>query len=628
MANIFNKIYNHLFVFNRTKLIKIIIDSIIVLFSFSSSYLIRFGFSIRDIYVDQYILIAPITIILTISVFMVRHVYQRRWRFSSISDIIHTFNSILAAWILVLIITSTNLFNFPSIPHSISAMFLMINIICLGSIRLFPGLFLKTIKTYFSDQKNILIIGAGACGDMIIRQMKNDSKIPYHPVAILDDAKDKWNTKLRGVKVYGDLSKLNQIVEEKNVDEIIICTPSARPAEMQRIVKACEVSGVDFKTIPGPRELIDGSVSLSQIRKVKVVDLLDRQPVQIEFNEIKSYLANKVVLVTGAGGSIGSELVRQLVNLNPSKLICLDRTENNLYLLKNEHQDKKNIIFSLADILNDEKLEYIFQQYKPEVVFHAAAYKHVPLMDEHPEEAVRNNVFGTYNMVALSDKFNVEKFILISTDKAVNPSSVMGATKRLAELLLQSYSIYTKTKLLTVRFGNVLNSQGSVVPLFQSQIEKGGPVTITHPDMKRFFMTIPEAVKLILQSARMGEGNEIFVLDMGEPIKLIDIANRMIKLSGYEPNKDIAIKFIGSRIGEKLEEQLWNTGEVPLKTIHPKISMAMGSHFNNWDIMQEKLAKLDIYAKTNQTDNIIMQLIDMVSEYKPLNRPVIAVLEE
>jgi FlaA1/EpsC-like NDP-sugar epimerase len=388
---------------------------------------------------------------------------------------------------------------------------------------------------------------------------------------------------------------------------------------MRRIVQLCEDTGVDFKTVPGPKEIVNGLVQVQQIRDVKVEDLLDRVPIEIDLNQVREYLQGKTILVTGAAGSIGSELVKQSLKLNPEKVVCVDRSENSLFYLDNDLKqayDTESYRIVVADILDLPKMKYILNTYRPEVVFHAAAYKHVPLMEYHPEEAVRNNILGTANLVQLCEQHGVEKFVLISTDKAVNPTSVMGATKRVAELVMQSYSAKSSMKLATVRFGNVLASYGSVIPLFQKQIAEGGPITITHPEMKRFFMTIPEAVKLIFQATKMSNGNDIFVLDMGEPIKIVDIARRLIKLSGFEPDKDIKIKYIGLRPGEKLWEELWNKDEAPLKTSHPKIYKAVGSHYNNWHLMSEHLAYFQKAVTEQDIEAIFTKLHQMIPEFR------------
>ncbi|MCD4691442.1 MAG: polysaccharide biosynthesis protein [Calditrichales bacterium] len=604
--------------FSKIKLVKIFLDAVLLTLSYMLAYNIRFDFNLPP---EDILLLKktfPLAVLCNIAAINLLRMNQSRWRYSSIQDLINLFAANTAGWVVfVILLYFTNLL---SLSRSILAMYWMLSLLFLGAARMLPRIVLKSRSRFIVNKRRVVVIGAGSAGEMIIRQMKNDPKLAYYPVALVDDSPKKLNSKIHGVKVLGGVDRLNEIIQKNRVEEIIIATPAAHPKQMLRIVQACEATGIEFKTIPGAREIVNGHVELNQIRKVKVEDLLDRSPVEIDLDKIQSYLEEKTILITGSGGSIGSELARQILKLNPVKLICLDRTENSLFFLENELRQlntQTDYEVCIADILDSEKISKLLMKHKPDIVFHAAAYKHVPLMELHPEEAVRNNVIGTMNMMKLSEKYGVEKFVLISTDKAVNPTSIMGATKRIAELMLQSYSAQSKTQLLTVRFGNVLNSFGSVIPLFQKQIARGGPVTITHADMKRFFMTIPEAVVLILQAAKMSRGNEIYVLDMGEQISLMNIARRLIKLSGFEPEKDIAIEITGTRPGEKIEEELWNKGEVPVTTDHYKILMAMGSHFNHWDKMSKNIEDLDNFSKTGNIRAIYERFQEIIPEYVP-----------
>ena len=604
------------FVFSKKIVLKTIIDSILIGLAYIGAYIIRFDFYMPDIHFQMFektILIAVLLDIVFLNLFRIN---QGRWRYSSVQDLINLYAALTAGWIaFIIVLYFTNSLGF---SRSVLTIYWLLTLLLLGGIRFTPRFVLKIRGNFTSGLTRVLVIGAGDAGEMIIRQMKNDPKLGYMPVALIDDNPNKLRTKIHGVPVAGNVQELDEIVNKYRINEIIISAPSASSTEMRNIVLACEATNIEFKTVPGPKEIVDGKVELAQIRKVRVEDLLDRSPVEIDLDKIKEYLDDKVILVTGAGGSIGSELSRQLLNLRPGKLICLDRVENGLFFLGHELDKIAGDVeyeTIIGDILDTGKMSRIFEENHIDIIFHAAAYKHVPLMELHPEEAVRNNVGGTLNMVQLAEKYRVEKFVLISTDKAVNPTSVMGATKRVAELLLQSYSAKSSTALVTVRFGNVLGSFGSVVPLFQKQIASGGPVTITNENMTRFFMTIPEAVKLILQAAKMSSGNDIYVLDMGEPIKLMNIAKRLIKLSGLEPYKDITIKTIGMRPGEKIHEELWNHGEIPLKTDHPKISAALGNHYNHWDIMSEKISALLEMAQSGITEGIIEKLKDIIPEY-------------
>jgi FlaA1/EpsC-like NDP-sugar epimerase len=604
------------FSFSKKRIVKTLIDGVLIALAYALAYLIRFDFNLPEMHLQMMEKTILIAVLLNIVFINFLRINQSRWRYSSIQDLLNIFAVLTIGWITFIIYLYFT--NSIGLPRSVLTVYWLLTLLFLGGIRFLPRMALKIRGSFTSGLKRVLVIGAGDAGEMIIRQTIKDPKLGYIPVAILDDNTRKLKTKIHGIPVVGTLQDVNQIVNKYRIDEIIIATPSAKASEMRNIVLACESTGIEFKTVPGPKEIVDGKVEVAQLRKVKIEDLLDRNPINIDLDQIKQYLDKKVVLVTGAGGSIGSELSRQILELKPKKLICLDRSENGLFYLGHDlNQINNDTCYEtiVADILDKDKISRIFDTSNIDIVFHAAAYKHVPLMELHPDEAVMNNIVGTLNMVQLAELYHVEKFVLISTDKAVNPTSVMGATKRVAELILQSYSAISKTALVTVRFGNVLGSFGSVVPLFQKQIAKGGPVTITNENMSRFFMTIPEAVKLILQAAKMSAGNDIFVLDMGEPIKLINIAKRLIKLSGLEPYKDIKIKFIGMRPGEKIHEELWNRDEVPLKTDHPKISSAIGSHYNHWDLMSKKIAALVEMAQTGNIEGIIEKLRAIIPEY-------------
>ncbi len=603
---------------NVQTLLKVILDTLALALAYTIAFGLRFDLSLPA---NHYFIIfkhtIPIAVIIELFFINILGVNQSQWEYTSIQDVINLFVALLAGWLgFIIYLYFANLL---AVPRSVLFFFLILSFIFTGALRFMPRIFFKLQSSFASNKKRVAVIGAGKAGEMIIRQMKNDPSLGFYPVALIDDSSKKQNTKIHGVKVLGKSKDLPKIVRQKHIDEIIIATPSASVTDMRRIVQICENTGVDFKTVPGPKEIVNGLVQVQQIRDVKVEDLLDRIPIEIDLNQVREYLQGKTIMITGAAGSIGSELVKQSLKLNPEKVICVDRSENSLFYLDNElkqEYDRQTYQIMVADILDLHKMKYILNSYRPEVVFHAAAYKHVPLMEYHPEEAVRNNILGTANLVQLCEETGVEKFVLISTDKAVNPTSVMGATKRVAELVLQSYSAKSNMKLATVRFGNVLASYGSVIPLFQKQIAKGGPITITHPEMKRFFMTIPEAVKLIFQATKMSNGNDIFVLDMGEPIKIVDIARRLIKLSGFEPDKDIKIEYIGLRPGEKLWEELWNKDEAPLKTSHPKIYKAIGSHYNNWHLMTDHLAYFQKAVLEQDVEAIYVKLQQMIPEYR------------
>ena len=465
-----------------------------------------------------------------------------------------------------------------------------------------------------------MIIGAGDAGEKILREIRDNHRLNYEVVGFLDDNPKKRGMKIHGVSVLGPVPKIHNLAFDAEMDEILIATPSATTKQMRRIIEACEATGLKSRTTPGIGELIDGKVSFKTIREVSFEDLLGRDPVSIDMKSIGNYLTDKVILVTGAGGSIGSELCRQIVQFQPKNLILFDKTENSLFHIDMEFRQRFPKI-SITSILGDVKyrncLNRHFADHKPQVVFHAAAYKHVPIVELNPWEAIYNNVIGTRNIVEASHHFGVERFIMVSTDKAVRPANVMGATKRVAEMITSCYAS-NPTRFLSVRFGNVIGSEGSVIHLFKKQIERLGPVTITHPEITRYFMTIPEASKLILQAAAMGEGGEIFILDMGTPIKIADMARDLIRRSGFKPGVDIEVKFIGLRPGEKLYEELITEGEGIVRTPHGKIFVLKGNNCDlNW--LNQKIEELVALAYDQDVDGIKSKLKEIVPDYQPFD---------
>lgn len=442
--------------------------------------------------------------------------------------------------------------------------------------------------------KRVAIFGAGDAGAMIAKEIELHPEMRYKLVAFLDDSDDKKGRKVNGIPVLGGIEDIEDVVDSKNIDEIIIAIPSAKPAIINNIYERCSKTDCKVKILPSMSQLINETISLQKIKDVDIEDLLGREPIMANLEEIAQYLGGKVVLVTGGGGSIGSELCRQIASYEPRKLLMLDNYENNLYDILNELTKKYpelDLVPIIANVREMNRLDEIFAEYKPNIVFHAAAHKHVPLMESHPEEAIKNNVFGTWNVAHCADKHQAERFVLISTDKAVNPTNVMGATKRIAEMIIQSLNEKSKTEFVAVRFGNVLGSNGSVIPLFKKQIEQGGPVTVTHPDITRFFMTIPEAVQLVIQAGSMAQGGEIFVLDMGQPVKIMDLARNLIRLSGFEPNEDIDIEITGLRPGEKLYEELLMNEEGLKATKHNKIFVAKPLH-TDYELLKRELEHL------------------------------------
>ncbi len=404
----------------------------------------------------------------------------------------------------------------------------------------------------------VLLVGAGAAGHMLVREIQNNNNVNKRVICIVDDAKSKEGSYLHGVKVAGSRRDIPALVKKYKIDEIIIALPSAPAKEIKKILDICKETGCELKRLPGVYQLLNGEVSVSKLKKVDVNDLLGREPVKVDLTEILDYVAGKTIMVTGGGGSIGSEVCRQVVEHNPKRLVIVDIYENTTYDIQNELKHKYpnlKLTVLIASVRNTKRMDLIFEKYRPDIVYHAAAHKHVPLMEDSPNEAVKNNVLGTWKVVQAADKWGVKRFVMISTDKAVNPTNIMGATKRICEMLIQTYNNRSKTEFVAVRFGNVLGSNGSVIPLFEKQIEQGGPITVTHPDIIRYFMTIPEAVSLVLQAGAYAKGGEIFVLDMGEPVKIADLARNLILLSGHKP-EEIQIEYTGLRPGEKLYEEM------------------------------------------------------------------------
>ncbi|MGL6107375.1 polysaccharide biosynthesis protein [Romboutsia sp.] len=464
----------------------------------------------------------------------------------------------------------------------------------------------------------VLVVGAGNAGEMIINELKENPQLGKIPVGIIDDDVNKLGRRIHNVKILGKTKDIKEIVKEHDIDEIILAMANLDNERKKVIIEKCKSTKCKVKTIPGVYEIIDGKVDIKKIRDVDIEDLLGREPIKVNLGEISEYIQNKVVLVTGGGGSIGSELCRQIAGFNPKHLIILDNYENNAYAIQQElirkHGDELKLSTIIASVREKVRLEEIFKEYLPEVVFHAAAHKHVPLMENSPTEAIKNNIFGTKNVAELADEYRTKRFVLISTDKAVNPTNIMGATKRAAEMVIQTLNEKSETEYVAVRFGNVLGSNGSVIPLFKNQIAEGGPITITHPDIIRYFMTIPEAVQLVIQAGAMACGGEIFILDMGEPVKIVDLANNLISLSGFEPNRDIKIKYTGLRPGEKLYEELLMAEEGITKTDNKKIFIGNPLDINT-DVMGKNLEILDKIIEKEDVELIDSVMREFVNTY-------------
>lgn len=603
----------------------LISDMILINISYIISFLIRFEFNVEalgfqtffSIYLENIMILTGIKIL----VLLISGMYNSLWKYAGIEElnktVVASFIS-TAASIFYLVLVQENL------PRGIYILTFLLDIFMIGGLRLSYRVF-RDIKNYplpLTKEKNyrrrVMVVGAGDAGATIVKELRNHRELNSVPVIAVDDNKTKYNKRIAGVPIKGTRFDIEKLSEKYGIDEIIIAIPSANKKQIKEIVELCNKTNAKLKILPGLYELIDEKVSINTLRNVDIEDLLGREPVQVNLEEISGYINNKIVLVTGGGGSIGSELCRQIAEYNPKKLIALDIYENSIFEIQNEmKQNNPNIDFRavIASIRDSIRMREIFEKYSPQVVFHAAAHKHVPLMEMDPKEAVKNNIFGTNNLVDLADDYRVEKFVLISTDKAVNPCNVMGASKRAAEMILQTKSKTSKTQYSAVRFGNVLGSNGSVIPIFKKQIEDGGPITVTHPDVTRFFMTIPEAVQLVIQAGAMAGGGEIFILDMGEPVKIIELAENLIKLSGYKPYEDIDIKIVGLRPGEKLYEELLLQEEGIQKTGHNKIYIGKPLEIDE-KLLSNHIQQLsEMMEKDNQT--VIKSLEKMIPTYTP-----------
>jgi len=624
--------------FHKNFFIILFIDVFLLATTWYVSHLVRFDFDIPPVNWIVSKRILPLMLLTKTITFYFFDLYRGMWRYTSIADLL---NVIKASSFSSLLIISFVLFSTRFLGYSRSVFiidwFLTILIISAFrlSIRLYfewteedrffqgaPWRLLLPLRKKTPECKNLLIIGAGDCGEKIYREIRDNARLRYNVMGFLDDDSAKVGKKIHGVPVLGKIGDIKAIAKRIKAAEALIAIPSASSRQIRIIVNLCKDSDVDYKTIPGMGELINGRVTVNSIRAVDYQDLLGREQVKLDEVRIGSCLKGRHVMVTGAGGSIGSELCRQICRYRPTSLALYERAESPLYELDLEL--KRNfpdieILSILADVRDRRQIENAFEASRPHVVFHAAAYKHVPMLELQPWKAIKNNIQGTRNLVDFAKRFKVERFVFVSTDKAVRPVNVMGASKRVAEMLTQGQNgcELSDTRFITVRFGNVVGSVGSVVPLFKKQIEKGGPVTVTHPEVTRYFMTIPEACQLILQAGSMGEGGEIFILDMGTPIKIADMAQDLIRLSGFEPNVDIKIEYIGLRPGEKLYEELITEGEGILSTSHEKILVLKGRECN-MDLLNSGIDELARLAYEQNAVKIREKLQEMVPDYEPL----------
>lgn len=549
----------------------ILLDSFIVLTAVYLSYWFIHPNVLNKI--PTTVIISSITLLCSHHIFAaIYKLYNKAWEYASIGELKQIFKAITLSIIVTAIVQQI-------INHDIYVRILaiawMLHLLLIGGSRFVWRMFRDTYITKAADKKRTLIIGAGSAGTMVVRQLQHNKEADLYPIAFVDDDRNKQKLEIYNVPVVGTTNHIQEIVEDNDIEHIIIAIPSLNRNQINEIFEKCRKTNAKTQIVPMLEDLLDGKLSVNEFRDVQVEDLLGREPIKLDDAGIGEKITGKTILVTGAGGSIGSEICRQVMKYKPAKIVLLGHGENSIYNIEMEmrvtYKDTVEITTEIADIQDRHKIFEIMEKHQPYIVYHAAAHKHVPLMERNPEEAVKNNIFGTKNVAEAADTFKVNTFVMVSTDKAVNPTNIMGATKRFAEMLVQHMaSVSTGTRFVAVRFGNVLGSRGSVIPLFKKQIQKGGPVTVTHPEMIRYFMTIPEASRLVIQAGTLARGGELFVLDMGDPVKIVDLAKNLITLSGFSI-EEIGIEFTGLRPGEKMYEELLNEGEIHPEQIFPKI---------------------------------------------------------
>ena len=600
------------------QLMLIIADILSIIFSLYGSLILRFEGSLEQTYISNINSVLLIVIILNIAILFLMKMYKSLWQFASVTELFNVItSSIFCSLVNIVIFEIAN----KDLPEACYFLYFLLLTLCLGITR-FSYRFIRMYKSHIvpksrRELQKVMIIGAGLAGEKTYQEITYNPSVYKKVVCFIDDDKSKQGRRIHDVTVYGGREKIIEVAKKFGVEEILLAMPSGNRKEVADILNICKETKCQIKKLPGIYQMINGDIHISDFKDVEIQDLLGREPIKVNIEDIIRYVTGKVVMVTGGGGSIGSELCRQIAASGPKQLIIVDIYENNAYDIQLELKHKYpnlNLETIIASVRNSKKMDKLFEKYQPDIVYHAAAHKHVPLMEDSPNEAVKNNVFGTLNVVKAADKYKTKKFILISTDKAVNPTNIMGATKRICEMIVQSYNKQSQTEYVAVRFGNVLGSNGSVIPLFKKQIKEGGPVTVTHPDIIRYFMTIPEAVSLVLQAGAYAKGGEIFILDMGEPVKIADMARNLIKLSGYEPDVDIKIKYTGLRPGEKLYEELLMKEEglqdTPNHLIHigKPIALDETTFFNKLIDLKEAVYKED--------SNVQLLVKDIVPTYK------------
>ena len=609
------------FPINRHRLWQLAADAALVAAAWWLAFQLRFDSGVPPYYELLFERTILLVVAIKLAVFVVLGFYNRWWRYVSTRDM---WRVVLGASVASVVAGLTVYFASPvqgiRLPRSVFVLDFLLTLALVAGARLAARTIFErpSVGGLVARGKEVVIVGAGDAGQLVIRELQRNRALGYTPIGIVDDDARKRNLRVHGVRVLGTTGELAHVLRDNRPDELLIAIPSADGEVRRRVVEVARDEGVAVKTLPGLYELISGDSNLAaQIRPVQVEDVLGRAQVEVDLEEVAAYLSGQTVLVTGAGGSIGAELCRQISRARPARLVLVENGETALFEIERELLDERGFsaaIPILADVCNRAKMRQVFERYRPTVVFHAAAYKHVPLMEANPLESVRNNTLATKAIADVAAEFGVDRFVLVSTDKAVNPKTVMGQSKALCESVVEGYGSRddVATRFVAVRFGNVLGSSGSVIPIFRRQIAKGGPVTVTHPDMTRYFMTIPEAASLVVQAGAIGGHGEIFVLDMGEPVKIIDLARNMIRLSGKEPDRDVAIDFVGARPGEKLHEELWGPDEEVRPTTHPKIMRVKRLGIDP-ALLEEELAELERLVEGGETLEVVSRLRALVA---------------
>jgi FlaA1/EpsC-like NDP-sugar epimerase len=588
----------------------------LIYISYYSSFVLRLDSSFDASAHSLFWQTLPLVIMVKLLIFYHFGLLRGWWRYVGMSDVLNIVSAtILSSMLLFTMVVFVG--ELKGYPRSVIPIDMLLSIMLVGGARVVVRAYTERAKEDIS-QKKTLIVGAGRAGSAIARELRIDPSLGYYPLGFVDDNPGKLGIKINGVKVLGNTGALSHLIKKYEAECVLIAIPLAKGYLIERIIDRCRESKVSFKILPPMSEQLNHTASIKQFRKVRMEDLLSRNPVQLDFDRIRAEVQDKVLLITGAGGSIGSELARQIASFEPRRLVLYERSENDLFRIGMELSSKfpnLDVVSIVGDILDVTALREVFSLHQPSSVFHAAAYKHVPIMEKNCFQAVTNNIFGTYNVALVAKQFQADNFVLISSDKAVNPTNVMGVTKRAAELIMLALQ-QNRTRFVAVRFGNVLGSNGSVSPIFEAQIAAGGPVTVTHPEAKRYFMTTAEAVGLVLQASTMGNGGEIFVLNMGDPIKIVDLARRMIRLSGFEPDKDVQIAFTGLRPGEKLFEEIRLEGEGIKPTPHDQIWVFEGGQFD-FEHVRRWLEELSILVESRNVHGLISKLMSIVPEYGP-----------